>query len=88
MDCYYILKPNEDVLEEVTESEYLSLFGDENTSVYSRKVYYDEISIEDVPEEFRNTVSEIVVNRTNRYGSYSERIIPPNEFQSMIEEVL
>lgn len=73
---------------EVTESEYISLNGTDETRPYIGKLYRGEITAADVPDEIRTEVETIVQNRIARFGTYAERHITPNEFYDMIEEVI
>lgn len=68
---YYIEDANQmNGFIEVTKNEYESLFGDETTRPYVQAVYCGEMTIEDVPAEYRETVQTIVTNKINRWGSY------------------
>lgn len=85
MKHYYITNPNlEKGFEEITEAEWNGLFGDENTRPYISKVYKEEITIEDVPEEHREAVSNCVANRIAKFGKYSERDIADKEALNII----
>lgn len=71
MDKFYIKNPNMPRgFEEVTEEQILSLFGDDTTRPYATQVYVGALSIDDVPKEIRETVSEIVKNKIEKWGEY------------------
>lgn len=77
---YYISDPNaEKGFVEVTEEEWTSLIGDEATRPYASAVYRGEMIIDEVPEEVREAVAEIVANKNARFGLYSERELPAQE---------
>lgn len=85
MKHYYITNLNlEKGFEEITESEWNGLFGDENTRPYISQVYREEITIDEVPEEYREAVSACVANRVAKFGKYSERDISASEALNII----
>lgn len=73
---------------EVTESEYISLVGTDETRPYVGKLYRGEITAADVPDNIRADVVQTVSNRIARFGTYAERHITPNEFYNMLKEVI
>ena len=85
---YYLLSIDGKNLEETSEDMYYSVIGDTVHDSYASKVYNKQITIDEVPEELRNEVSEIVANRINRWGIDFEHQISSDELQSMVEEVL
>lgn len=87
MTRYYISSP-EGVDQEITEAEWLSLIGEEPVRDYAVKVYRGKMIIDDVPEEDREAVAEIVANKIARWGTYEDRRINSDELVSMIEGVL
>lgn len=89
MKHYYISNPSlPRGFEEVTESEFHAFVGDESTRPYAGKVYRGELSIEEVPEEFRDAVQSVVDAKIARLGVYVEQDVPANELKTMIEEAL
>lgn len=74
---------------EITESEYNALLTEiREKAVLVNKLYTNEITIEDVPEEWREEIQRRVDERIALEGELSEQDIPSDEFYSMIEEVL
>lgn len=89
MKHYYIIDQTvERGFIEVTESEFHALIGTTETAPYAGKLYRNEITAADVPDDIRTEVETIVQNRIASFGTYAERHITPNEFYNMIEEVL
>lgn len=86
---YYIADPTtEKGFEEITEAQWLSLFGEEPELTYASEVYHGKMSIDDVPEDSRETVATIVENKITKWGLYENGEISDAEFSAMIEEVL
>lgn len=85
---YYILSIDGENMEEISEYIYYSVIGDRVHDNYASKVYGNQIAIDEVPEELRSKVAEIVTNRINRWGSNFEPQISSSEFQSMLDAVL
>ena len=52
------------------------------------KILRGEISIDDVPEENRETVQILVANKIARWGEYQEQEISSDELGRMIKETL
>jgi hypothetical protein len=89
MKHYYIADPNaEKGFIEITEEEFNAIIGTEETRPYASKVYRGELSIEEVPEDIRETVQAIVDAKIARFGEYAKQEISANELNNMIEEVL
>lgn len=57
---------------EVNEEEWNAIIGDEIHAPYVRQVRHKEITIDDVPEEYREKVAEIVAKRNELYGEWSK----------------
>lgn len=57
---------------EVTEDEYIALFGDETIRPYVSKVYCEELLIDEVPTELREAVQAVINNRINHWSRYEE----------------
>lgn len=75
-------------LTEVTEEEWISLMGEDTYSDYIFQVYRNEITLDEVPEEYRELVSNCVDKWIARNGLYEEQEISSNELGTMIEGVL
>lgn len=94
MRCYITVKTTTEEgkeikeLTEVSEAEYLALVGNKIHSPYATKVYTGKITLDDVPEEYRETVNAIVQKRIEFYGAYEDHDISANELKTMIEEVI
>lgn len=89
MTRYYIANPKaERGFDEVTEAEWLAIIGDDEHGGYAGQVYRGEITINEVPEEARETVATIVANRIERYGEYAEQDISADELGEMVEEAI
>lgn len=71
-------------LTELTESEWLALTGDDTIRPYAGRVYREEITIEDVPEDIREAVQAVVDTKVARWGLYSERNISDTEALSIL----
>lgn len=69
MKHYYLINKNAPRgFEEVTEEEYIAVVGLPPVKEYANKVYRGEMSIEDVPEEHRETTQSVVDARIARLG--------------------
>lgn len=76
MTRYYIGDPTaERGFVELTETEFLQLFGDETVRPYATNVYTGQMVLDDVPDVLRQTVQETVARRVERFGSYGEQTI-------------
>ena len=85
MTRYYITDPTaERGFVELTETEWFALIGDDTTRPYATQVYRGEITINEVPEELRETVQSIVDTKIARWGLYSERNINDSEALDII----
>lgn len=74
---------------EITEYEYNALLTEiREKAVLVNKLYTNEITIEDAPEEWREEIQRRVDERIALEGKLSEQDIPSDELYSMIEEVL
>lgn len=83
---YYLGSSNG--LTEVTEEEWVSLMGEDTYRDYIFQVYRNEISMDEVPEEYRELVSNCVDKWVARSGLYKEQAISSNELGTMIEDIL
>ena len=89
MTHYYISNPNaEKGFEEITEAEWNAIIGQAPNSTYANQVYRGTISINEVPEENKETVQAIVDAKIAKWGLYEEQTVSSNELQNLIEEVL
>lgn len=70
---------------EITEAEYNTLLTEmQEKSILAKKLYTGEITIDSVPEEWREEVQERVDTRTAEYGTYDEREISAAEALEII----
>lgn len=75
--------------QEITEAEYnLILNNISNKVAFVEKIYNNEITIQDVPEELREEVQRRVEERIAIEGTFDEQEISSEEFMLMLEEVL
>lgn len=82
MGKYYLLNKNAPRgIEEVTEEEYLSVVGLPPVKNYAFKVYRGQISIDDVPEEYKEETQSVVNAKIARLGSYE---IPDSQALNII----
>lgn len=86
MEKHFYLSPvsNDSEHEEVTESVWLDIIGDKDHREYANKVYRGELSIEEVPEDKRETVQKIVNNKIARWGAFDKREISDSEALDII----
>lgn len=71
MKRYYLLnKTASHGFEELTEEEYITIVGVSPVKEYANKVYREEISITDVPDEYREQTQAVVCAKTDRLGVY------------------
>ena len=85
MRHYYIVDNTKSkALEEITEAEWFALIGDETTRPYASKVYKGELSIDEVPEDLRESVQAVVNTKIARWGAYESRNIPDSEALNII----
>lgn len=64
---------------EVTEAEFYSIMGTEETAPYAGNLYRGEITIDDVPPELRDAVQSVVDAKIARWGTYENRNISDTE---------
>lgn len=88
MKRYYISANNQKGFEELTETEFFAIVGDDTHRPYASKVYRGKMALEDVPDQYRATVEALVSARVERCGAYAERDISADELKSMIEGVI
>lgn len=74
---------------EITESEYTRLLSEirEKAALVDR-LYSGEITIDDVPEEWRNEIQRRVNKRIEADGEAAQQDISGDELMAMIEGVL
>lgn len=74
---------------EITEAEYNTLFSEIRSKVQLvEQLYLGEITIEDVPSEWREEIQSRVNERIALEESFKEEQIPSDEFYAMVEGVL
>lgn len=83
MRKYYFTKDGAFV--EISEAEFLEVMGDEVFRPYATKILREKITIEDVPEEYREAVATIVSKRIEKRDNLK---ISPAELASMLQEVM
>lgn len=83
---YYLTKNN--VLEEVTQEEWIAVIGESPYREYAEKVYRNQMSIVDVPTEYQEKVMTIVENKIQLWGEFSSQEVSARELQAMLEGVL
>lgn len=89
MKHYYIIDPSaERGFIEVSEAEFTAIIGTEETKLYAHRVYHNELSINEVPEDLREAVQAVVDAKIARWGEYNKQKVSSEELQTMIEEVL
>lgn len=86
--CYITKTDAENGFIEVSEDDFNAFLGDEDTKPYAGKLYRNEITIEDVPEELREKVQAVVSKRIELLGNYQDAEITSNDFLNMVSEVL
>lgn len=85
MTRYYISDPTaERGFVELIETEWFALMGNDTTRPYAAQVYRGEITINEVPEELRETVQSIVDTKIARWGLYEERNLSDTEALDII----
>ena len=75
-------------LEQVTKEEYLSLFGDKEHRSYVNKLYCNTITINDIPEELRESVQSIVKAREYKYGKYANHPANQKDIQRLVDALI
>lgn len=71
MKHYYLInKSAPRGFEEITEEEYLAVAGLPPVKEYATKLYRGQMSIDDVPEEHRETTQAVVDAKIARMGVY------------------
>ena len=86
---YYLSDPSaERGFVEVTEAEFNAVLGTEETRPYASKVYRNELSINEVPEDLREAVQAVVDAKIARWGEYNKQEVSSEELQTLIEGVL
>lgn len=81
MQCFIFTNQGE---KEITEAEFYSIIGDETIRPYASKVYRGELSIEEVPEDMRESVAAVVAKRIEYLGEYDQRKMPDEEMKSLL----
>ena len=57
---------------EVSEAEYNALFGDATIRPYVQSVYRGDVTLDNVPAEYKKAVQIVVANKISRWGQYTE----------------
>lgn len=87
MGTGYLITTNNRGLQEVTEAEFLSLFGDSTQHPYVTRLYRGDITLADVPEDLQEAVQTIVNNRIARWGLWRNLPASPHEVTALAEAV-
>lgn len=88
MKHYYIFdKAQPKGILEVSEQEFYALIGSEIIRPYVRQVYHNEITIDEVPEEYRQEVETVVNNRIAHFGEYEARVSDSQALAEIMEVV-
>lgn len=58
------------VYEEVTHEQWLKIIGTEDNWEFAHKVYTGQMSVDDVPEQYREAVAKVVEARLEFSGEY------------------
>lgn len=83
---YFVKK--EDTVVELTSQDWFLLMGTNETRMYVEAVYKNTMTLEEVPEELRQSVVESVEKRKEWFGIYEDQTISNTELRKMLEEVL
>lgn len=70
---------------ELSEAEFVALYGTDETRPYTGKLYRGEITIDDVPSELREEVQTIVANKIARWGAYSSEATEQDLYNALAE---
>lgn len=74
---------------EITEEEYNDLMTEICTKAeLAEKLYNREITIDDVPTEWREEIQRRVYDRISEQGAIGEQDISTDEFMEMLDEVM
>lgn len=84
MKKYYIADPNQGQIE-ITEEEYISIFGTKDIKDYVVDVYYNTLSISEVPTELQDRVQTTVNNRIARFGAYNSQATETDLYNALAE---
>ena len=74
-------------IKESTEEELNIVLGEKHLRPYVNRLYRNEITIEEVPEDIQAEVLEAVQNRTAAYGEYIA-YLSDAEFRAKVEGAL
>lgn len=83
----YILYNNPS-FEVVDEETYIGFMGDSETRSYVTKVYRGLMTLEEVPETYRETVNTTVNNKISKWGTYDSQNIPVRELYELVENII
>lgn len=84
MKKYYIANTNK-YLVEVTEKEFIDIFGTKDIWKYVIRVYHNTMSISDVPTELQEQVQTTVNNRIARFGEYQSKATEEDLYNALAE---
>lgn len=83
----YVVVNHYKPVEQLTEAEYLSLYGDESQRPYVLQLYKEEITSDSIPEDLRESVQTIVNNRIARWGLWKDLPANTHEVSELVEAV-
>lgn len=72
MNIYCILSQTEQGYTEIEEPIFLAAVAKHQCENYAKKVYRGEIELESVPEEHRDTVQNLVMEKVSQYGKFED----------------
>lgn len=84
MKKYYISDPEKGQIE-ITEQEYISIFGTDDIKDYVVDIYYGKITISDVPIELQERVQTTVNNRIARFGEHQSKATEEDLYNALAE---
>lgn len=86
---YYYIKSSttEWGFDKVTKEDFFSFLGNETIRPYVRQVYHNEITIDEVPEEYRQEVETVVNNRIARFGEYEAKVSDSQALAEIMEVI-
>ena len=83
----YRVRNAEYVAVKVTKEEFQRLIGTRRTAPYSLAVWAEKMQIDEVPEELREEVQDIVNNRLAWCGSYADQPVTDQEMREFVESL-
>ena len=72
---------------EITEIDFYNILGNETIRPYAKQVYRGKITIDEVPEEYRQEVETVVNKRIARFGEYEARVSDSQALAEIMEVI-